>query len=126
MSAVKLALIKPKTESEKQTRTVVDTLLVTPSIVNAWLSPPFQRPVKQNEKVRALAQELKQNGGVWPGVITLGSLKGQIYIIDGQHRKESFLVSGIDEGYTDVRIHHVDTMAEMGEEFVKLNSQLVR
>jgi len=118
-------LVKPQTPSEKKTRTVVDTIMVTPESLEKWKSPPFQRPVRQNEKVRALAEELKHDGGVWPGIITLGMLDGVAYVIDGQHRKEAFLISGLKEGYTDIRVHYFETMAEMGEEFVRLNSQLV-
>lgn len=117
-------LVRPQTPSEKKTRTVVDTIMVTPALLEKWKSPPFQRPVKQNEKVRALAEELKRDGGVWPGIITLAILDGVVYLIDGQHRKESFMLSGLLEGFTDVRTHYVNTMAEMGEEFVRLNSQL--
>jgi hypothetical protein len=36
------------------------------------------------------------------------------------------MMSGLDDGYTDIRTHHFNSMAEMGEEFVRLNSQLVR
>jgi hypothetical protein len=118
-------LVKPQTVNEKRTRTVVDTIMVTPDSLEKWKSPPFQRPIRQNEKVRMLAEELKQDGGVWPGIITLGMLGGVVYVIDGQHRKEAFLISGLKEGYTDVRTHYFESMAEMGEEFVRLNSQLV-
>lgn len=127
MAAAQLfKVVKPQTAVEKKTRTVVDTIMVTPESLEKWQSPPFQRPVRQNEKVRALAEELKRDGGVWPGIITLGILQGVIYVIDGQHRKESFLISGLKEGYTDVRTHYFESMADMGEEFVRLNSQLVR
>jgi hypothetical protein len=118
-------IVKPQTPTEKKTRTVVDTIMVTPESLDKWKSPPFQRPVRQNEKVRMLAEELKREGGVWPGIVTLGILDGTVYTIDGQHRKEAFLMSGLVEGYTDVRTHHFTSMADMGEEFVRLNSQLV-
>jgi len=121
-----LKIVKPQTDSEKRTKTVVDTILVTPEIVKRWLPPPFQRPVKENEKVRALAEDLKREGGVWPGIITLGVLEGKVYIVDGQHRALSFILSGLEEGYTDVRTHYFGSLAAMGEEFVQLNSQLVR
>lgn len=110
----------------KITHTTMDTIIVTPEDVKRWKSPPFQRPVKQNAKVLALAEELKINDGVWPGVVTLGLLGKDTYVIDGQHRKEGFLISGVKQGYLDVRIHHVESLAEMGDEFVKLNSQLSR
>jgi hypothetical protein len=119
-------IVKPQTASEKKTRTVVDTIMVTPNLLDKWKSPPFQRPVRENEKVRTLAEEMKQDGGVWPGIITLGMLDGQCYLMDGQHRKAAFLLSGVAEGYTDVRTHYFASMADMGEEFVRLNSQLVR
>ncbi len=126
MAGEKFTLTKPRSHSEKRTRTVVDTVMVTPDIINKWLSPPFQRPIKENERVREVAEELKADGGVFPGIITLGILGGETYLLDGQHRRLAFQLSGLKEGYTDVRTHYCETMAEMGEEFVRLNSQLVR
>ena len=117
--------IKPTTQMEKRTRTVVDTILVTPDKVRAWKLPAFQRQLRENRKVLALAEQLKTDGGVWPGIVTLGVLGGETYLIDGQHRAHAFVMSGIAEGYTDVRIHYFSSVADMGDEFVKLNSQLV-
>jgi hypothetical protein len=118
--------LKPKTASEKKTRTVVDTIRFTPETLKNWKLPEFQRDVKVNEKVRVLAEQLKEDGGVMPGIITLGVVDGVTYLIDGQHRREAFAISGLEEGFTDVRIHYFNSMADAGEEFVKLNSQLVR
>ena len=120
------SVVKPQSISEKKTHTVVDTIMVTPEIVNQWRSPGFQRPVKENANVLALSEDLKRDSGVWPGIITLGILNGSHYIVDGQHRRAAFLMSKLEEGYTDVRMLYVSSMAEMGEEFVKLNSQLSR
>ena len=117
--------IKPTTQIEKKTKTVVDTIMVTPEKVRAWKLPPFQRQLRENRKVLALAEQLKVDGGVWPGIITLGVFEGETYIIDGQHRGHAFVMSGLTEGYTDVRIHYFNSIADMGDEFVKLNSQLV-
>src|ERR1039458_1876052 len=69
---------------------------------------------------------MKLDNGVWPGVVTLGVMDGATYIIDGQHRRQAFLISELEEGYTDVRTLYTGSMAELGEEFVNLNSQLVR
>lgn len=126
MSTTKVAMIRPKSESERKTRTVVDTIMVTPESVAKWKSPLFQRPVNENAKVLALAEELKLDGGVWPGIVTLGMFQNDLYIIDGQHRRKAFLISGLQEGYTDIRTHYFTDMVDMGEEFVKLNSQLAR
>lgn len=118
--------LKPKTASEKKTRTVVDTIRFTPETLKNWKLPEFQRDVKINEKVRTLAEQLKEDDGVMPGIITLGVVDGVTYLIDGQHRREAFMISGLEEGFSDVRIHYFNSMADAGEEFVKLNSQLVR
>lgn len=117
---------KPKTRNEKQTHTVVDTIKVTPAIVKSWLIGPHQRPLRVNDKVRALAEEIKNDGGVWPGMVTLGQIGAKTYVLDGQHRREAFLLSGQPEGYTDVRVHFFDNLEDMGPEFVRLNSCLVR
>jgi hypothetical protein len=98
----------------------------TPDTLKNWRLPDFQRPIKINEKVRALAEQLKADGGVMPGIITLGIIDGATYLIDGQHRREAFMISALEEGYTDVRMHYFESMADAGEEFVRLNSQLVR
>lgn len=121
-----LQLVEAKKGPGAETRTRVDTLLITPKALEQWLVPPFQRPVRINAKVTALAEHLKSEDGVLPGIITIGVLKGKLYIVDGQHRTEAFKLSGLEEGYTDVRYRYFDSLAEMGQEFVMLNSQLVR
>lgn len=126
MSTGKIVTLRPKTASEKKTRTVVDTIRFTQDTLKSWRLPEFQRPIKINEKVRALAEQLKADGGVMPGIITLGVINGTTYLVDGQHRREAFLISGLDEGYTDIRTHYFESMADAGDEFVRLNSQLVR
>lgn len=118
--------LKLHTREQRKTRTVMDTLLVTPQLVKAWKIPPFQRPVKENNKVVTLAAALKSDSGVWPGIVTLGDVDGDIYIVDGQHRRAAFLLSGCSEGYCDVRMHYFDSIADAGEEFVTLNSALVK
>jgi hypothetical protein len=115
-----------KENPEKKTRTHVDTIVFTRAEAEAWKSPPFQRPLRMNTKALAIVDEIKKSEGVIPGVITLGKLKNLTFLLDGQHRRQAFLLSGLDAGYADVRIHEFDEMGEMGEEFVRLNTQLVR
>lgn len=122
----KFTVVRPSSDAQKATRTTLDTILVSPDIVSKWQNPPFQRPLRVNEKVKQVAELIKRDGGVIPGVITIGVLSGTKYILDGQHRREAFLISGCQEGYVDVRIHFFSSMGEMGEEFVNLNSHLVR
>jgi hypothetical protein len=105
----------------------METLLFSREDIANWKVPQFQRPIRVNGKVLALAEELKQTGGVIPGILTLGRLgtNKTFYIVDGQHRSEAFKISELPECIADVRIVTFDTMAEMAEEFVNLNSRLV-
>ena len=120
-----LKIMKPSTAAQKQTLSVTETIQVTPGEIRGWKLPPFQRPLTVNDKVVALSKQIVVDDGVIPGVMTLGVMKGDRYLIDGQHRRESFLLSGCLVGYCDVRILHVDDMATMAEEFDHLNSRLV-
>jgi hypothetical protein len=120
-----LKIVKPSTAPQRMTKTTLDTIRITPEFVNSWELPPFQRPLRINEKVRELAEQIKQDGVV-PGIFTLGILGRDMYLIDGQHRRQAFLLSGSEEAFVDVRLHHFDDMAQMGEEFVNLQSHLVK
>ncbi len=120
-----LKIVKPSTEAERSTRTTLDTIEVTPDLMRSWKIPPFQRPLRVNDKVLALAQSIAADDGVLPGVFTIGVLDRERYLIDGQHRREAFLLADIPVGYADVRICHFANMAEMGQEYVDLNSRIV-
>lgn len=119
-----LRIVKPTTEAQKETRTTSDVIIVTPEIVRSWKLPKFQRPLKVNDKVIAVSNEIERTE-IIPGIITLGVLDRALYLLDGQHRREAFLQSGIREAAVDVRYAHFDNMAEMADEFVKLNSRIV-
>lgn len=110
-------------------RSKMDTVALDLRTVNGWRIPPFQRPLRINEKVRGIAEEIAQAGGVVPGILTVGKLlnghdSGE-YLIDGQHRVEAFRMSGCQEALADVRFLEFDSLADMGDEFVNLNSRLV-
>lgn len=106
----------------------METMLVSRDEAMSWAVPSFQRPLRVNDKVRALAEDLKANGGFLSGVLTLGKLKGDraTYIVDGQHRIEAFKISEIKECIADVRTCTFESMAEMADEFVMLQQPLVR
>lgn len=120
--------VVPIRPAPKSVRSTMQTMIFDLSEIESWRHPPFQRPIKVNNKVRELAEELKGNGGIITGVITLGKIGSDpaTWIVDGQHRCESFKISGLKEIIADVRICHFDTMAEMATEFVRLQQQLVR
>lgn len=120
-----LVILKPKTAIEKRTRTTVDTIMLTPERIAKWKLPSGQRPLRENDKVRKLAEVIKQDSGVIPGIITLGVFDAIYWIIDGQHRIHAFLIGGLKEGYADVRFFHAESLADINREFVELNSKLV-
>lgn len=121
-TAAVLRAIKP----HKETATHVELVELTPKLIKSWVKPDFQRDLRVNAKVLELVEKLKVDGGVVPGIITIGVLDKTFYKLDGQHRLEAFLLSELLVGYADVRYYYADDMAEMGEEFVRLNSSLVR
>ena len=109
----------------KTSRSKMETVIVTLKAVESWVVPNFQRPVRINAKVQALADNIREEETI-PGVITIGKMGGQSFLIDGQHRAEAFKLAGIDMALADVRICHYNTMAEMSQAFVDLNSALVK
>jgi hypothetical protein len=123
--AMKLVVTKPSSPAQKATRTTLDTVLLTREKVALWRPPLFQRNLHINDKVRALVSEIKLLGGVLPGVITIGIVDGVTYIVDGQHRIEAWKMTELVEGFADVRTVFCDDLAQLGDEFVKLNSKLV-
>lgn len=116
----------PESKNFRTVRSTMDTVLITKDGVEAWKLPPFQRPLRVNPKVLEVAEQIRLNGGIIPGVITIGVLnKTEKYLLDGQHRIEAFKISGLPEGIADIRLCQFESMADMGEEFVELNSRLV-
>lgn len=120
--------LKNSREAPKASRSSMETMIVSAKDIATWRVPPFQRPVRINDKVRMLAEELKADGCAISGILTLGKVSGDpaFYIVDGQHRLEGFKLSGLEEALADVRICRFESMADMAEEFVRLNSALVR
>jgi hypothetical protein len=109
-------------------RTQMDTIELTKEQLAQWKAPPFQRPVRVNEKVLSVVDDLRTDG-VMPGILTLGVIEqGRergTYLLDGQHRGKAFELSDVESVLADVRVITFDSLAEMGEAFVELNSSLV-
>lgn len=112
----------------KSQRSQMETRIIDQDEVSSWKVPPFQRPLRVNDKVRAVSEKLKCDGGCIEGILTLGKVNGDrtVWIVDGQHRIEAFKISHLKECIADVRLVHYDTVEDMSEAFVNLNSQLVR
>jgi hypothetical protein len=112
-------------EAERATQTTLDTIEINKKMAASWKSPPFQRELRMVPKVVTLGEEIRVTG-VIPGVLTLGVLDEEVYVVDGQHRLGAFLATDLISVYADVRTHHFRTMGAMANEYVLLNSQLVR
>lgn len=130
MSKVTPIMAAAKSAATKTRRSRMDTVLVEMRTLAGWKIPPFQRQLRVNEKVREISGLIREDGGVIPGIITIGVIKtgrdaGE-YLVDGQHRVEAFRLSECREAVADVRYVEFETMADMGNEFVNLNSSLVR
>lgn len=130
MSKVTALAGSPKPAASKPRKSRMDTVEVDMRTLGGWKIPPFQRQLRVNEKVREIAGIIRSDGGVIPGIITIGVIKagrdtGE-YVVDGQHRIEAFRLSECREAIADVRYVEFDSMADMGNEFVNLNSSLVR
>lgn len=112
-------------DAERATKTTLDTIEITGRLVGSWKSPPFQRTLTINQKVKHLIEEVRRDG-VIPGVLTLGILDDVVYVVDGQHRLNACLQADLPVAYADVRWHYFDSMAAMAAEYVRINTPLVR
>lgn len=121
----KVVSLRGATVAEKHTRTKMDTIALTPEIVRNWKHANFQRALRVNDKVQEVKGSIQRDGGILPGILTLGIVGAETYLVDGQHRCEAFLLSDVKEGYADVRYHWFDSIADMAKEFEQLNSSLV-
>lgn len=121
------ATVKGAREAPKAVQSRMETLIITVKMVNEWRIPPFQRPLRINEKVRTVSEQIKQTECI-EGIITLGKIKNDpdLYVVDGQHRLEAFKISMLDEAIVDVRVVIFDNMSEMADEFSRQNTSLVK
>ena len=119
-----LRIVKPSSTAEKVTSSVVDTVEITREFLKSLQPPPFQRPFRLNDKVREVSEKIKRDDGVFPGVLTIGVLNKISYLVDGRHRSEGFLMTDLEKGYADVRTLFCETMGQMADEYVQLNSHI--
>lgn len=91
-------IVKPATEAEKATQTTLDTWPIDVDLVKGWKIPPFQRELRENPKVLDLAQQMAREAlaskdceVIFPGVVCIGKLGGEVYLVDGQHRRHAFI-----------------------------------
>jgi len=115
--------------ASKEARSMMDTLLISSETLEKWKDPPFQRPLRINDKVRELSDELKRNGGIIKGTIEIGVIvegeEAGMYLCDGKHRMHAFVLSQMPECIADVSFRQYESLAEMAIDFVELNTRLV-
>ena len=114
------------TDAEKTTGTRLEVLEITEAVLAGWERPPSQRPLKTNSSRFIEVIDLIREDGVIPGVLTLAVVDKKTYVLDGQHRLAAFKATGIPAAYADVRIHHFNNMAEAGQEWVRLQTQITK
>lgn len=121
-----LAPLKKSREAPKASRSSMETMIVPVSEMDGWKKPPFQREMRPTLKVLQMADQIKTDEEM-KGVITLGKINGHqtVYVVDGQHRIWGARKSGLREVMADVRIMTFDTMADMADEYVRLNSHVL-
>lgn len=123
---------KPSTDAERATRTVLTTEEVDQALIYTWKLPPCQRPLRENPKLFEVAESIKDSAdkegiGIIPGIMTIGILPGDTtrWLIDGNHRRHGFKLSGLERAYVDLRIVYCKNQEEIADEFYKLNSRIV-
>lgn len=115
------------------------TKQITQKEAASWRAPPFQRPIQENQKTLSLIEELKVTRSI-PGTIVLGILDsgtgdikaelakpGAIFWKnDGNHRVKGFIQSEVPTAEATIQFKLYKDFVDMGEDFVKLNSSLIR
>jgi hypothetical protein len=106
----------------------METRIVTLAELESWQLPPVQGVFKVNKRVLEYVDELKRNGGIIGGVITLGRLPNdaRLWKVDGCHRTQGAIMSGLTQFFVEIRTIEFQTMGELAEEYVKMNTPLSR
>lgn len=107
-----------------------DLLVITPELVATWEAPPFQRPVRENAALHEVVEQLRSDGGVFSGTpFQLGIWEGTTYLIDGQHRRKAFLLSGLPEALIRVEIttyeDGVTGLEAMSRDYINISTNIV-
>jgi|WetSurMetagenome_2_1015567.scaffolds.fasta_scaffold204988_1 hypothetical protein len=115
----------PATKDYAELKSTMETVLLSRAGIEEWKHPPFQRPLKVNDKVEAVSKQIQADGGVIPDVITIAILGKEKFLLDGQHRIKAFLMTELPEAIADIRMIRCESMAEMGQVFERINDRLV-
>jgi hypothetical protein len=107
---------------------VMTLMTITREAISAWVRPPFQRTVSNSKGLRKAANQIRQDGWL-PAVIYLGILDGKTYLVDGHHRIQAFIASGIEKMIVPVIVRYYENgirgLRDMCQDFV-LHSRHIR
>lgn len=110
-------------------RTVVKKIVMTRAMVKEWKAPPFQRPLSHNKRLEEFSKQLVTDATI-DAPIHLGFWEGETYIIDGQHRTEGFLASGLARvrGFVTIKDYPAGDVGrrEMAEDYIRLSRDIVK
>lgn len=127
---------------ERTLRTHVGLVEVTAASWEKWRNPfgekvgpngedGFQRTIQRNKYVIEVAHTISSTG-IIPGQIVIGIFQGILWLIDGQHRRESFTIAVLGEcGVTritkacaNIKYEVFDTWAAMSDRYVELQRKI--
>jgi hypothetical protein len=125
-----LSIVGDVKKPNRKTNSRPDIVTMTPESIKTWKSPPFQRPIRINQHVHDYSATLIADDGVFPGTpLQLGVWEKETYLVDGQHRREAFLLSGLAEGIANVIYTYYEDgaqgLSDMSDDYVGFNSKLV-
>lgn len=128
--------------TDKDDISTMKTMLIEPDRLAEWKRPIFQRPFVKTKRVEEIvgamqleaAKDPREACAIIEGVVTLGIVGKDTYLVDGQHRLGSFALAAkelmehggvlVRQALVDVRVRRFDSLKDMADAFINLNSQL--
>ena len=102
-------------------------MAVTRKTIEGWAKPDFQRPVAENKNLGELAVQIQDQGWLLTAIY-LGIWMGKTYLVDGQHRMQAFIASGLEQMsvpvITKYYLDGAKGLAAMCEDFLRINSHI--
>ena len=118
------------TKLDIENRSRVVKIRLTPEVINSWLKPDWQRPIRYNAKGRQLCEVLKTthklDSVLLVGVVKRRNGKYLLYLVDGHHRKTIFLKAGIPYMDVDVKFVYVDEVEDLSDVYLTCQDQITK
>jgi len=105
----------------------MEMMVLNRKVVESWEKPPFQRPVAEGKNIISMSVQM-QDFGYMMSAFYLGVWEGRTYLVDGQHRRVSFISSGLEEIVAPVVTKHYPKgsqgLLEMCEDFLRIQQHI--